>query len=59
MNPGNPQCCNSMIAKQSIRLYFYVSLFTLGVIALVNIPCKYSIRKLPRVNLHVTKLEII
>ena len=33
---GNPQRYNLMIAKWSIRLYFYVSLFTLGVFALVN-----------------------
>ena len=32
----NPQRCNLMIAKRSIRLYFYVSLFTLGVTALAN-----------------------
>ena len=36
---GNPQRCNSMIAKQSIQRYFYVGLFTdftLGVFVLVN-----------------------
>ena len=32
----NPQRCNSMIAKRSIQLNFYVSLFTLGVLAFVN-----------------------
>ena len=36
VTPENPQRCNSVIAKRSIQLYFYVSLFTLGVIALVN-----------------------
>ena len=36
MTLGNPQCCNSMIAKPSIQLYFYVRVFTLGVLALVN-----------------------
>ena len=36
MTPGNPQRCNSMIAKRFIQLNFYVGLFTLGVLALVN-----------------------
>ena len=36
VTPGNPQRYNSMIAKRSIHNYFYVSLFTLGVTALVN-----------------------
>ena len=35
VTPGNPQRCNSTIAERSI--YFYVSLFTLRVIALVKI----------------------
>ena len=36
VTPGNPQRCNSMIAKRSIQLNFSVGLFTLGVLALVN-----------------------
>ena len=36
VTPGNPQRCNSVIAKRSIQLYFYVGLFTLGVLALIN-----------------------
>ena len=37
VTPGNSQRCNSMIAERSIQLYFYVGLFKLGVIALVNL----------------------
>ena len=54
VTPRNPQRCNSMIAKRSIQFNFYVSLFTFGVLDLV----KYSIQKIPEVNLHVTKLGI-
>ena len=54
MTPGNLQRCNSIIAERSIQLYFYVGLFTLGVLALVNT----VFENLPKVNLHVTKLEI-
>ena len=53
VTPGNPQRCNSMIAKRSIQLNFYVGLFTLGACS-----GKHNIRKLPKVNLHVAKLEI-
>ena len=42
----NPQRCNSMIAKWSIQLYFYVGLFYIG----SSCSGKHSIRKLPKVN---------
>ena len=55
VTPGNPQRYNLMIAKQSLRLYFYMSLFTLGVTALVNTVFENCLKK----SVHVTKLEVI
>ena len=54
--PGNPQRCNSMTAKRSIQLNVHVLFFLY-----IGCSCsrKYSIRKLPKVNLHVTKLKIL
>ena len=36
VTPENPQRCSSMIARRYIQLYFYVGLFTFGILALVN-----------------------
>ena len=55
VTPGNPQRCNLMIAKRSIQLNFYVGLFALGVLTLINTISKNCKSKSAR---YITELEI-